>query len=89
MGILKKSPHQKYCPNCGALAHPGDAYCLKCGYSFVEHHKKLKGRGVKWRNIIIVLVILATAYLGIRYINGKPLIPVSWQDAINFKGITK
>ena len=89
MSILKRKVQEKFCPNCGAKAHPKDGYCLKCGYSFVEHHKKFKGSGVKWKNIIIALVIIAAAYVGIRYMNGKPLIPISWQDAINFQNVTK
>lgn len=88
MSFMKKKAKQKFCPNCGALAHPGDAYCLRCGYSFVEHHKKFKGRGLNWKNVIIAVIILAAAYVGIRYLNGKPLIPISWQDALNFKNAT-
>jgi uncharacterized membrane protein YvbJ len=85
---MKSKATQKFCPNCGALSHPGDAYCLKCGYSFIDHNKKLRTKGTKWKNIIIVVVILAAAYFGIRYLNHKPIIPLNWQDAISFKNVT-
>ena len=71
----------KFCPVCGAKLELHDSYCLKCGYSFVERRRKR--RGIKWKNIIIFIIIIIIAYLGIRYFNNQPVIPESIQDLLN------
>ncbi len=84
MGLLgKKKQQYKFCPVCGAQLKIEDAYCIRCGYSFDARKKKTR-KAIKWRNILIVLLLLAAAYFGLRYYNGQSLIPSSVADALNF-----
>lgn len=77
----------KFCPVCGAKLELHDSYCLKCGYSFVERRKRR--RGIKWKNIIIVIIILIIGYLGLRYSNNQPIIPEALAKALNLTIPTK
>jgi predicted nucleic acid-binding Zn ribbon protein len=78
----KHSQKHKFCPVCGIELKVEDGFCLKCGYSFHERSKKSKSRGIKWRNVIIVLIILALIYVGIQYSTGQPIIPSFVTDFI-------
>lgn len=79
----KKKPGEKdhkFCPVCGTKLHLTDTFCIKCGYSFaVRAEKNKKSRK---RNTIIVLILIAIAYFGLRYANGQTLIPNSFADAL-------
>ncbi len=76
----KKQSH-KFCPVCGVTLKAVDTYCVKCGYSFADRHKK--SRKTKWRNVIIVTLLLIAAYFGIRLGNGQTLFPRNLQDAFS------
>ncbi len=78
----KKKAESKFCPVCGTKLKSDDDYCVTCGYSFVARQKKSKP--LRWKNIIIVLLIILALYLAGRYFNGLPMIPVSIADAFNF-----
>jgi hypothetical protein len=71
----------KFCPVCGIKLKLNDTFCLQCGYSFAARAEKDK-KGVKWRNMVIVLILLLAGYIGLRYANGQPLIPTSFGDAM-------
>jgi predicted nucleic acid-binding Zn ribbon protein len=62
--------NKKYCPRCGALVHAGDAYCIRCGYSF-----KARGKRTDLRSISIVVIILLIFWIVIRIITKRPIIP--------------
>lgn len=63
----------KFCPRCGSVLKATDAYCIRCGYSFVSRVKKNKAN---WMRLILILIILAAAYLGIRkFVLHKPILP--------------
>jgi len=73
--------NKKYCPRCGALIHAGDAYCIRCGYSFrVGTKSKLN-----LRTVIIVIVILLACWIGVRLITKQPIIPAGIADL--FRGV--
>ncbi len=78
----RKAEH-KFCPVCGAQLLAHDAYCTRCGYSFEHRHKKAKNKQIKWKNIIIFLIIALVIYLTIRYFSGEPLIP-DFSNWLNF-----
>lgn len=61
----------KYCPKCGAQIPITDNYCTSCGYSFAQPPKK----GKRFRWTIIIIVILIIAYVLIRIIMKKPIMP--------------
>jgi predicted nucleic acid-binding Zn ribbon protein len=63
--------NKKYCPRCGALIHAGDAYCIRCGYSF----KVRQGKKMNLKTIIIAVVVLLIFWIGIRLITKRPIIP--------------
>ena len=84
MAFFKSAPQNKFCPVCGTQLKAADGYCIKCGYSFQARQKSMR-RGVKWRNVIIFLVLLAIVYFGLRYANDLTIIPRSLEDALNFK----
>ncbi|MDZ4228569.1 MAG: DUF2116 family Zn-ribbon domain-containing protein, partial [Candidatus Levybacteria bacterium] len=54
----------KFCPVCGRKLELNDTYCTKCGYSFASRGKKPKK--LKWKNIIIFIILLIAAYFGVR-----------------------
>ena len=81
MGFLKKQQH-KYCPVCGNQLRLDDSYCTRCGYSFVQ--RKAGSKKIKWKRLLLLLVLIALIYFGFRYANSQPIIPLSWQDALNF-----
>lgn len=84
MGLFKKKRAEyKFCPVCGTQLKASDAYCLRCGYSFEARRKKSR-KAIKWRNIILMIIVLALIYFGIRYYYGQAIIPVSLEDALNF-----
>lgn len=84
----QKKRKTKFCPVCGAELEATDTYCTNCGYSFEARHKKHK-KGIKWKNIILLLIILLGIYIGFRYIAGKPIIPTSLGEILNFTNVTK
>ena len=71
----------KFCPICGSKLEMHDSYCLRCGYSFVQ--RKRRRRGIKWKNIIIFIIIIIVGYLGIRYLNKEPILPESVRELLN------
>ena len=77
----------KFCPVCGTKLEGHDTYCTRCGYSFAERHRK-RGKKIKWKNVIFVIIILLVFYISIRYFNGQSILPESIGDALNFS-ITK
>ena len=72
----------KFCPVCGSRLEVDDYFCIKCGYSFLERSKKRR-RTIKWRNLIFLIIVILAIYASIRYFQGKPIIPVSFEDALN------
>jgi len=82
MALFKKKRDHKFCPVCGAQIKLDDAFCTRCGYSFVNRQKSRSG--IKWKRILIILIILALIYFGLRYSAGQSIIPLNWQDALNF-----
>jgi len=78
----------KFCPVCGEKLEKLDGYCTHCGYSF-EKRKKRKKKGIKWKNIIFIVIILIIFYISIRYFNGQSILPASVQDALNISIIKK
>ena len=78
----KKRPINKFCPVCGMQLKIDDSFCIKCGYSF--QNRKKKSRGIKWKNIMIVLIVLLLIYIGIRYSNNEPILPQFLKDIFNF-----
>lgn len=84
MGILKKGRRQdhKFCPVCGAKLKIEDVYCTRCGYSFEARHKKTR-KNIKWKNIILLIIVLILAYLAFRYFSGQPIIPPSIINIFN------
>ena len=78
----KHNKNQKFCPKCGTQAHAQDTYCTNCGYSFETRGKKQK-RGVKWRRIILILIIILGAYIIYRYTNNQDIFPSSIADIFN------
>ena len=70
----KKRQQHKFCPVCGTQLKLDDQYCTTCGYSFEARHKKSK-KAIKWKNILLLIIVVLAAYLGYRYYNGQPLIP--------------
>jgi len=83
MAFFKKNLENKFCPVCGAQVKMNDAFCIRCGYSFIKRKEKQR-HGIKWSRLIFFLIIIAAIYLGIRYYNGQPIIPSSIADALNF-----
>ena len=73
--------YKKYCPRCGALIHAGDAYCIRCGYSF---RVRSKGK-LNLRTIVIAVGVLLIFWIGMRLITKQPIIPTGIADI--FKGI--
>ena len=71
----------KFCPVCGTRLQLQDAFCLKCGYSFVTRVEKGKKK-VNLKNTAIIIAILILAYLGLRYAGGQTIIPRSFTDAL-------
>ena len=72
----------KFCPVCGNNLELSDTFCTRCGYSFANRRRKLASK-VKWLNVIGVVIILIAIYLGIRFFNGKPIIPTSFGEILN------
>ncbi len=70
----KKRQDKKFCPLCGTQLNIDDAYCTNCGYSFEARHKKRK-KAIKWKNILILIIVVLAIYLGYRYYNGQPIFP--------------
>jgi len=66
----------KFCPRCGTPLNLIDAYCIKCGYSFIKKSKKLN-----LGQILAILFFLAMAWIGIRLLLNRPIIP---QEIGNF-----
>lgn len=83
MALFKKRQEHKFCPVCGTPLRTSDAYCIRCGYSFQARHKGTKG--IKWRNVGIIVLLLIVAYFGLRYANDLTIFPRSLQDALTFK----
>jgi predicted nucleic acid-binding Zn ribbon protein len=77
----KKKQEHKFCPVCGLTLKVSDSYCIKCGYSFENRNNKSKK--TKWRNIIIIVILVLGGYFGIRYSTGQTIFPRSLQDAIS------
>lgn len=77
-----KKSEVKFCPVCGTQLGVEDSFCIRCGYSFQQRVKKR--RGVKWKNLVFIAIILVLVYLGIRYMNGEPLLPTSIGDLFGF-----
>ncbi|MEK6847350.1 MAG: zinc ribbon domain-containing protein [Nanoarchaeota archaeon] len=72
----------KFCPVCGTKLKLTDTFCVRCGYSFAVRAEKNKKKKVKLRNALIIIVILAIMYFGLRYANGQTLFPRSLADAV-------
>jgi predicted nucleic acid-binding Zn ribbon protein len=77
---VKKGKH-KFCPACGTLSKLDDAYCISCGYAFTN--RKHKGKGIKWRNLLFITLVLVMIYIGIRFANGQPILPESIANIFN------
>jgi predicted nucleic acid-binding Zn ribbon protein len=60
----------KYCPQCGAELKEEDKFCTKCNYSFEKRKKK-----IKWKSLIIAIIIILLFWIVIRIITGKNIIP--------------
>ena len=79
---MKKKSKHKYCPVCGVQLLIKDTYCVKCGYSFEE--RKRKKKKIKWKNIILIGLIILVGYFSLRYFNGQSIIPKSLMDVLDF-----
>ena len=80
----KKKVKEKFCPQCGAKLKIEDAYCVRCGYSFSQRQKETKKKNIKWRNIIIALIIALLVYIGVNYSNNQPIIPSFIKNLFQF-----
>lgn len=69
--------NKKYCPRCGALIHAGDAYCIRCGYSFRVRAKRNR---MSLRTIILAIIVLLVIWCVIRLLTKQPIIPAGITD---------
>ena len=74
-GKNKKLKDKKFCPGCGIQLLSKDSYCTSCRYSFVERSKKYKSSGIKWKSILIFLILILISYIGIQYSQSEKIIP--------------
>lgn len=72
-----KRGNGKFCPRCGRAAHPGDAYCMKCGYSFVRGRNSSNPK-----TIIIALIVILGLWAAIRLYLKQPIIPEGLVETI-------
>lgn len=78
----------KFCPVCGDKLELSDSYCTACGYSFAERYKR-RNKKIKWKNIILIIIVILILYIGVRYSNGQSIIPSSINDVLNFTMMKK
>jgi predicted nucleic acid-binding Zn ribbon protein len=80
---MVKRGNVKFCPRCGTPNNIGDAYCIKCGYSF----KRRKTSGSK--TFLIVIILLIIAWIALRIFLKKPIIPTELIDLVKNMTSTK
>lgn len=67
--------NHKFCPICGSQLEVYDTYCTRCGYSFAEREKRKKTSKIKWKNILVLIILLVIAYLAITYFTTGTILP--------------
>jgi predicted nucleic acid-binding Zn ribbon protein len=67
----------KFCPRCGTPNNLVDAYCIKCGYNFKKRRKKSG-----FMQILVVILLIAAAWVGLRLFLKKPIIPTEFIDLV-------